>query len=134
MASFNVLNYFTTIDDGPGICGPCGRPGLPRRRQRAELDRQRDKIVAAMASSTPTSLGLIELENDDDASIADLVAALNAQLGAGTYDYIATGFIGDDAIKVGLIYKPATVSPLGDFAILDARSTRPSSTRRTGRC
>ena len=41
-------------------------------------------------------------------------------LGAGTYDYIATGPIGTDAIKVALIYKPASVSLVGDYAILDS--------------
>ena len=31
VASFNVLNYFTTIDEGAWICGPAGRPGVPWR-------------------------------------------------------------------------------------------------------
>ncbi|MEJ7702949.1 MAG: hypothetical protein WKF47_04520 [Geodermatophilaceae bacterium] len=39
--------------------------------------------------------------------------------GAGTYAYIETGTIGTDAIKVGVIYKPALATPLGDEAILD---------------
>ena len=37
-----------------------------------------------------------------------------------TYDYLATGAIGTDAIRVALIDKPATVSPVGDVAILDS--------------
>jgi hypothetical protein len=41
-------------------------------------------------------------------------------VGAGTYAYIATGSIGTDAIKVGLLYKPATVTPYGAYAILDS--------------
>jgi uncharacterized protein len=45
---------------------------------------------------------------------------LNDELGAGTYDFIDTGTIGTDAIKVGLIYKPGTVTPVGPFAILDS--------------
>jgi hypothetical protein len=48
------------------------------------------------------------------------VAGLNAMLGAGTYAYIDTGVIGTDAIRVGIIYKPAAVTPLGDFQILDS--------------
>jgi predicted extracellular nuclease len=52
--------------------------------------------------------------------VADLVEGLNEILGEGTYDYIATGAIGTDAIKVALIYKPANVTPLGDYAILDS--------------
>jgi hypothetical protein len=34
------------------------------------------------------------------------------------YDYIATGTIGTDAIKVGMIYRPAVVTPVGDFKLL----------------
>ena len=45
---------------------------------------------------------------------------MNASLGAGSYDFVDTGTIGDDAIKVGFIYRPAAVTPQGAFAILDA--------------
>jgi hypothetical protein len=41
-------------------------------------------------------------------------------LGAGTYAAIDTGVIGTDAIRVGLIYKPAKVAPVGAFQILDS--------------
>jgi hypothetical protein len=41
-------------------------------------------------------------------------------LGEGTYDYIDTGVIGTDAIRVGLIYKPGKVTPVGAFQILDS--------------
>ena len=120
VAAFNVLNYFTTLDTGANICGPSGDLGCRGANSAAELDRQRDKIVTALVKMDAEVVGLVELENDSDTSIADLVAGLNAVLGAGTYDYIATGFIGDDAIKVGYIYQPATVTPAGDFAILDS--------------
>ena len=125
VASFNVLNYFTTIDvtssNSSGDCGPSGALDCRGADSAAELARQRAKIVAAMVELDADILGLIELENDgDDSSIADLVSGLNSAVGAGTYDYIATGFIGDDAIKVGLIYQPASISPLGGFAILDS--------------
>jgi predicted extracellular nuclease len=48
------------------------------------------------------------------------VDGLNALLGAGTYAYIDTGTIGTDAIKVGLLYKPATLTPVGAYSILDS--------------
>jgi hypothetical protein len=41
-------------------------------------------------------------------------------LGDEIYDYIPTGAIGTDAIKVAMIYKPKKVTPLGDYAILDS--------------
>ena len=37
------------------------------------------------------------------------------------YDYVHTGTIGTDAIKVGLIYRPAVVTPVGAFQTLDSR-------------
>ena len=51
--------------------------------------------------------------------LADLVAGLNDATGAGSYDYVATGPIGTDAIRVALVYKPASVSAVGDYAVLD---------------
>jgi uncharacterized protein len=40
--------------------------------------------------------------------------------GMSGYSYIDTGTIGTDAIKVGLIYRPAVVTPVGDFETLDS--------------
>jgi predicted extracellular nuclease len=51
---------------------------------------------------------------------ADLVAGLNAVMGEGTYDFVATGAIGTDAIRQAFIYKPAAVSLVGAYAILDS--------------
>ena len=119
VASFNVLNYFTTIDEPGAVCGPSSL-GCRGAHSTAELERQRDKIVAALAEIDADVVGLIEIENDDTAAVTDLLAALNAVVGAGTYDFIDTGAIGGDAIKVAFIYKPASVTPFGDFAILDS--------------
>ena len=121
VASFNVLNYFATIDTGDPICGPNADQGCRGADSVNELEQQRTKIVAAMLEMDADVIGLIELENDiDNASIAELVAGLNDLTSPGTYDYIATGAIGGDAIKVGYIYQPSTVTPAGDFAILDS--------------
>ena len=38
----------------------------------------------------------------------------------GTYAFIGTGHIGTDAIRVGMIYKPSRVMPVGPFATLDS--------------
>jgi predicted extracellular nuclease len=66
-------------------------------------------------------VGLNELENTTGVEpLADIVTGLNRALGAGTYAYISTGTIGTNAIKVGLIYKPAKVTPVGSYQILDA--------------
>lgn len=117
--SFNVLNYFTSIDDGADTCGPAANQECRGADSQAELDRQRDKIVDALGTMDAEIVGLIEIQNDgDDAAVADLVAALNEREGAGTYDYVATGFIGTDAIKQAFIFQPAAVQPVGDFDLL----------------
>lgn len=108
VASFNVLNYFVTLDQRGA-------------NSNEELERQRAKIVAAMQGLDADVLGLIEIENsNNDQATIDLVAGLNAAMGAGSYDYVATGSIGTDQIKCAFIYKPSTVNLVGDYAILDS--------------
>ncbi|WP_370325670.1 ExeM/NucH family extracellular endonuclease [Euzebya sp.] len=119
VASFNVLNYFPTPDTGAAVCGPDDNQDCRGASSEAEFERQEAKIVAALAAMDADIVGLIEIENDATA-VQALVDALNAEVGAGTYAQIDTGAIGTDAIKVGFIYQPATVEPVGDFDLLDA--------------
>ncbi len=121
VASFNVLNYFSTIDDGDWICGPSEDMECRGADTYEEFTRERDKIFAALSIIDADIVGLMEIENHiTDAAVMDLVNGLNAVLGAGTYDYVATGPIGSDAIKVAIIYKTASVTPIGVYAILDS--------------
>jgi len=64
---------------------------------------------------------LVELENNATATLNNLVDGMNKALGANHYDFVDTGIIGSDAIKVGFIYKPAHISPIGNMAVLDSR-------------
>lgn len=120
IASFNVLNYFTTLDTGAPVCGPSGTLDCRGANTADELARQRAKLVAALSAINGDVVGLVEIENNAETAVADLVSGLNATLGAGTFAYIDTGTIGTDAIKVALIYKPDRVTPTGAHAILDA--------------
>ncbi len=123
VASFNVLNYFTTLDGGSGtwFCGPSGDMECRGADDDEEFTRQRAKIIAAISEINADVVGLMEIENNvDDNAVIDLVAGLNDVMGVGTYDYVDTGVIGTDAIKVAMIYKPAAVTPVGDYAILDS--------------
>jgi hypothetical protein len=106
VASFNVLNYFTTF-------------GSRGADDQEEFDRQRAKIVAAISAIDADIVGLMEIENNT-AAIANLVDGLNEANGAGTYAYVDTGVIGPDEIKVALIYKPATVTLNGAYSVLDS--------------
>ncbi|MCP1167768.1 ExeM/NucH family extracellular endonuclease [Limimaricola litoreus] len=116
-ASFNVLNYFTTLDDGTNMTATGQSPR--GANSAAELERQTDKIVDALVKLDAQVVGLLEIENDDGEATAALVDALNARLGTETYAYVDTGVIGTDAIKVALIYDQTEVRPVGDYAILD---------------
>ncbi|MFZ3070127.1 MAG: ExeM/NucH family extracellular endonuclease [Anaerolineaceae bacterium] len=128
VASFNVLNYFTTLDAGSGywICGPSGTMECRGADTAEELVRQRAKILAALSDIEADVFGLMEIENDKplgegeipDYAVADLVNGLNDIFGTGTYDYIHTGAIGTDAIKVAILYKPTVVTPVGSYQLL----------------
>lgn len=115
VASFNVLNFFTTIDDGAATI----ENGMePRGANNAtELARQLQKLVGAILDLDADIVGLIEIENDfidpagQSTPIQTLVDALNAVVGAGIYDYVRPGTdqLGGDAIAVGSIYRTDTV-------------------------
>jgi uncharacterized protein len=121
VASFNVLNYFLTLDLGPDVCGPLQNVECRGADSPAEFDRQRPKIIEAIAALDADVVGLMEMENTPGVDpAADLVAGLNAKVGAGTYDSLDTGLIGTDAIRLGFLYKPGKVRPVGDFELLDS--------------
>lgn len=123
VVSMNTLNFFTTIDQGSAywICGPSLDMECRGADTQEEFDRQRAKLLAAMTVMDADVFGLLEIENNvDDEAVQNLVDGMNDSLGAGTYDFVHTGVIGTDAIKVALIYKPASVSLIGNYAILDS--------------
>ena len=120
VASANVLNYF----NGDGLGG-----GFPTSRGAStaiEFERQASKIVAALSSINADVVGLMEIENDgygSQSAIVDLVSRLNQQLGAGTYQYVqvpGTTQLGTDEISVGMLYKPAKVTPVGNAVTTSA--------------
>ncbi len=122
VASFNVLNFFTTVVGGDA--NPTGsNRGAPTV---AEFELQRTKIVSAITRLNADVVGLMEIENNgygDNSAIANLVTALNAAQPdeADHYRWIASPDgkpIGTDAITVGLIYRPASVSPQGAASLI----------------
>jgi uncharacterized protein len=104
VASFNVLNYFTTF-------------GSRGANNAAEFTRQQAKIVEAIVGLDADVLGLMEIENNSDVATQNLVAALNARMGAGTYAAVNSGTFGTDVIKVDILYKPARVKRIGGVAL-----------------
>ena len=133
VVGMNVLNFFNTFADGnaatPG-CFPGGTDADCRGAiSQTEFDRQWVKTVAAIVAMDADVVGFNEIENDGygpDSSIAFLVDKLNAATAPGTYAFIdadaGTGQVnalGNDAIRVGMIYKPGKVTPVGQTAVLN---------------
>ncbi len=108
VASFNVLNYFTTL----------GERGADSA---AELDRQREKIAAAICAIDADVVGLIEIENNGTTAINDLLNGSNGVNAiCGNYVAIDAGVIGTDQIAVAFIYRSTTAAPIGSPTILDS--------------
>ncbi len=131
VAGMNLLNFFNTFGSTACTLGVGGGTTECRGAESApEFARQWPKTVAAMVGTGADVLGVIEIENDGygaDSALQFLVDQLNAATAPGTYAFInvdaLTGQInalGTDAIKVGLIYKPASVTPVGTTAALNS--------------
>jgi predicted extracellular nuclease len=108
VAAMNVLNYFTTFagvnDRGAG--------------NGTEFERQKAKIIPALAALDADILGLMEIQNASAAS-SDLLSALNAEVSVPyafvpdpVGGYPAAGEAGDH-IRCVLLYRPSRVSLFG---------------------
>lgn len=151
VASFNVLNYFTTLGDadddnvGDGGCeaytdrtgdGNNVADGCDQRGawDPADLARQQEKIVAAINALDADVVGLMEIENSAalgesaDEATQSLVAALNAAAGAGTWAANPSSselppVAEQDVITNAIIYKPAAVQRVGEARALGDQSS-----------
>ncbi|WP_102509259.1 ExeM/NucH family extracellular endonuclease [Sanguibacter massiliensis] len=137
VASFNVLNYFTTLGKDVAGCTPytdrAGRgitvkscPGNGPRGawDEASLARQEAKIVAAIDALDASVVGLMEIENSaklgetPDEAVATLVAALNAKAGTNRWDYVRSSadlppVSEQDVITNAMIFQEDEVTPVG---------------------
>ena len=120
VASFNVLNYFTSLDNGstPGS-GPNNLSPRGADTQ-SELDRQTEKLVSTLVGLDADIVGLVEIENefntdqngDGFVALDYLVDQLNLTLGSTVYAAVSppNGFVDTgDAISQALIYKVGAV-------------------------
>lgn len=121
VASFNVLNYFTSVADS-GHDNPTGQ-----NRGATNLDEfliQQAKIVSAMNKMDADIIGLMEVENNgfgDGSAIQNLVDALNAEIDdvEDHYTYVEIEeqdkyqeeYFGSDAIMVAILYRANSVTP-----------------------
>ncbi len=136
VAGMNLLNFFNTFDGLPDTRDICasGVGGAATDCRGAdtqsEFDRQWPKTVAGIVGTGADIIGVNEVENDGygpDSALQFLVDKLNAATAPGTYAFIdadaLTGqvnVLGTDAIKVGMVYQPAKVTPVGQTAALNS--------------
>lgn len=147
LATFNVLNYFTTTGEewaaagsgrsctyytdreGANVTNDRCDPNGPRgAANQANLERQEAKIVAAINAIDADVISLEEIENsaafglDRDAALATLVAALNEQAGADHWAYVPSPEVlpaSEDVIRTAFIYQPDSVETVGQSVIHD---------------
>ena len=110
-----MLNYFTTIDNGGNNARGAD--------SESELNRQEAKLVSAIIALQADVIGLMEIENNLDAENR-LVAALNREIGKEAFKGcgLPDGFRetpgGQDAIRVGIIYRADRVAPVGEVSMI----------------
>ena len=120
MASFNVLNYFTTLDTGAPICGPSGNIDCRGANTAEEFARQRAKVISAIAAMNGHVVGLIELENNPLASIAESPRRAQRSHGSRALCVHRHGHHRHRCHQ-GRADLPARVgAPVGAFAVLDS--------------
>lgn len=147
LGTFNVLNYFTTtaadfVANG-GSCtyyrdreannitaNSCTPNGPRGAADDVNLNRQQAKIVSAINTLDADVVSLEEIENsaafnlDRDDALKNLVAALNAAAGAGTWAAVPSPAVipanGEDVIRTAFIYQPAQVETVGASVALDS--------------
>ena len=144
VASFNVLNYFTTLGDENPNCvaySTAGgepvtvREGCDQRGawDDADFERQESKIVEAIEALDASVVGLMEIENsaalgeETDEATATLVAALNEAAGSEKWAFVPSSdelpaAPGQDVITNAIIYQPALVERVGESRALGDQS------------
>ncbi len=146
LATFNVLNYFSTLGTNVSGCQSYkDRAGVPLTVSggcnprgawdATNLERQESKIVAAINGLGADVVTLEEIENsakmpggsNQDAALENLVEALNEAAGTGTWDFVpwpsdAPPVSEQDVIRTAVIYRTATVDVAADAVVLSGSS------------
>jgi len=128
VAGANLLNFFNTFSGC--TFGTAGGPADCRGADNStEYQRQLAKEVAAISFLDADIVGYMEMENDGygpSSAVQAFVDALNAEAGPGTWAFVdpdaALGIVdsaGTDAIKAGLIYRTASVTPVAGATFAD---------------
>ncbi len=121
ISAFNVLNFFNGDGQGGGF------PTERGARTPEDFQRQRAKIIAALATMAADVYVLTEVENDGEgelSAIHELTVALNKAMGKekGDYAIARTGLdlVGSDTVKVAMIHRQSRIQTKGPAVILNA--------------
>jgi predicted extracellular nuclease len=141
VASANVLNYFTTFTNGTDDQGNTNQgcalgASVAKSNCRGadnlnEFGRQTAKIVGELKAINADVYGLMEIQNSGEYTVTKLVDALNEAISPGTglktYAVVPKpAATGTDAIRVAMIYKPASLTLAGGaLSDADAINNRP---------
>ncbi len=121
IASFNLENFFNGNGHGGGF--PTERGARTHEQFQAQLA----KLVSTIVPLRADVVALMELENDGngaDAAVAQLVTALNAFGEEKDWRFVDTGSgPGNDAIRVGIVYRSSQVTPVGPPATVTGGPT-----------
>lgn len=148
LASFNVLNYFTTTGEDWVAAGntcswytdrsgtritvnSCSDNGPRGAANDVSLARQQDKIVTALNALDADIVSLEEIEDtgslggaDRDEALKTLVSALNAAAGSEKWAAVLSPTTvpesGRDVIRTAFIHQVDAVEPVGPSMILDS--------------
>jgi predicted extracellular nuclease len=126
VGGFNMENYFTDFQTGCTFARGCRGASNAN-----EFLRQTTKLYNAIREMDAAVLSLQEVQNDGGKTLAAFISDINAFVGTpGKYAAVETGEVGSDAITNAIVYQPALVEPVGNFAILvhtsPADKSRPS--------
>jgi predicted extracellular nuclease len=146
VASFNVLNFFTHLDDGVNdFCGPTGNLECRGADTAEEYRRQLDKLVAGIIALDADIVGIQEIENDILTSDGDrahdavltLVEELNTAEGNEVWAWAGeTNHYNDYPVRNEIIYRLGAVELVGGpVALADDAfdDTRPGDIEPLGR-
>jgi predicted extracellular nuclease len=131
IASANLLNFFNTFT-GCRLGTAGGTTDCRGASDSTEYQRQLAKEVASLRFLGADVVGYMEMENDgygSGSAVQAIVDALNAADGPGTWAFVdpdaALGVVdvaGSDAIKAGLLYRTASVTPVTGATFVDQNS------------
>ncbi len=115
VVGLNLLNYFNGNGKGGGFPTPRGAKTID------EFSKQRQRLSATIAYTSPHLVAVMELENDgfDEFSAAyNFIEDLEKATGKDWSAISIDGPVGGDVISVGLFYQPERLAPSGHARIL----------------